>query len=73
MFTALFDLLAGSRPDRREKVEPNPVLLRKDWRFSVWRDAADLARPPRALRYPFPLDAVPTIPITGFTIPGTEQ
>jgi hypothetical protein len=73
MFSVVYDLLAGLPAARHVNTKHNSVFSQQDSRISAWRSAAESARPPRALRYPFPLDAIPTVPEMGITIPRKGQ
>jgi hypothetical protein len=73
MFATLFNETASPRSLRRENSAPKPAISHEESWNSVWRSATVPARPPRALRYPFPVDAIPTFPAAGITIPETGQ
>lgn len=73
MLSVPFDYAAVLPADLRQKTERNSAPLQEQSRISAWCNAAEANRPPRALRYPFPLDAIPTVPGTGITIPRKGQ
>ena len=73
MFATLFNETAAPRAVRGDNFARKPPISHEESWNSVWRSAAAPARPPRALRYPFPVDAIPTVPAAGITIPEAGQ